>query len=128
MRLFLLFCAACVAAGFWFSGFVKSGRLPAYLDAHPDAKRNACIEYYWGMAGNLADHKEPALRKYRGVVEKYPDSKYAPLAWYETIHLIDGHEPNENIVREGNRFLARYPSHPKAELVRKKIIFIEHGY
>ena len=125
MRIMLLLLIAAAVAGFWLKDAAQKGRIDRYLDTHPNVKFNSTVEYYWGSLLELAQHAKSAQYRYRRVMERYPESKYAPNAWVAYIQLID--DDRQKVVAESKRFIETYASHPKAELLRKKLLVMEQG-
>jgi len=125
MKKLLVFILVIAGIGYWFKSLVQSGAVERYLDAHPNPALNPQVEYYWGVLLDLANHSQSAMYRYHRVVDKYPRSSSAPLAWVASIELLDD---SRKALAESERFLAAYPDHPKAELVRRKISIIKNGY
>lgn len=125
MRAFLIVAILVAAAGFWTKSIVQNGALERFLDAHPHAQINPSLEYYWAFLLNISRHTMSADYRYGRVIEKYPDSKYAPRASLDLIELVDS--DRSRVMAESRGFLEKYPKHPKAELIRKKLEVMEHG-
>ncbi|HBU69075.1 MAG TPA: hypothetical protein DEE98_01685 [Elusimicrobia bacterium] len=105
--------------------FAKSGHLQAFLDSHPNTVVNPQLEYYWAVGLELSGREDSAVRRYARVLEKYPDSEYAPLAWFASIDYFDSMGNRPMVTEEGQKFLDKYPDHPKSELIRKKLEYIK---
>lgn len=124
----LIIVVFTLGLGYWIAtDYAKEGRVERFLDAHPSSQRNAPVEYYWAMALRLMHNAPAAIYRYRRVVKKYPDTAYAPLAWIEIIDIYYEDNNRESVFREAEQFLAAYADHPKAELVRKKVYFLQSG-
>jgi len=129
MTKFLISVIVIVILGFWVRDFVQSGQFEKYLDSHPNPEFNPQVEYYWGMGLSMSNRKQMAAYRLSRVVEKYPKSEYAPLAWAEYIQVLDDMGDRPKVLEEAKKFLeSDYASHPKAEIIRKKLRLIEHGY
>ncbi|MHB9155313.1 MAG: tetratricopeptide repeat protein [Endomicrobiales bacterium] len=115
------------ASAFWFRGFVQSGRFEQYLDGHPNPQVNSQVEYYWGITLALAGHRDSARYRFKRVCTNYPDAEYAPLAWAELITMDYEENARSAVIDEGGKFLKKYPAHPKAEMIRKKVTFLQYG-
>jgi hypothetical protein len=114
---------------YWFKDFIHSGGFERYLDTHYNAYINPAVEYCWGMVLNLADRKQSAGYRFSRVAAKYPKSEYAPLAWAEYIEILDGLGDRSKMLEESKKFMeSDYATHPKAEIIKRKIALIEHGY
>jgi TolA-binding protein len=109
--------------------FVQSGKFEQYLDAHPDNSINPQVEYYWGMMSSFADHKQSAVYRLLRVVAKYPKSQYASDAWIECILILDDMGDRPRVIEESKKFLkSEYASMPRAELIKRKLSVMEHGF
>lgn len=129
MKKMVVVLAAAVLFGYWFKGFVQNGGLERYIDAHPGRASNPAVEYYWGMAMNIAGRQQSALHRLARVTEKYPKSEYAPVAWIEYIEIIDRSGDKKKVLEESKAFIASdYAEHPRAEIIKRRISVIEHGY
>jgi hypothetical protein len=129
MRKFVIFVVFVAALAFWFKSFIQSGQLDRYLDANPNPSVNPAVEYYWGMILDFANHKQSAVYRFSRVAAKYPKSEYAPLAWAESIETLDDMNDRKRVIEESEKFInSQYASHPKAEKIRRKLMFIQHGY
>jgi len=129
MRKLVIFIIIAAAAAFWLKNFVQGGQFEKYLDAHRNPQVNPAVEYYWGMLLDFTGHKRSAVYRLSKVVEKYPKSEYAPLAWAESIQVLDDLGDRGKVLEESKKFLnSDYACHPKAEIIKRKIEFIEHGY
>lgn len=128
MKKILIFVV--VAAGLLYGVyyFATGGRMEAYLDGHPNPTLNPKIEYFIATLVNLAGKSQSAENRYRRIVEKYPDSGNVPEAWAEMIELIDARNDKNLVLQECQKFLEIYPGHPKAEIIKRKIAVIQHGY
>lgn len=128
MKKLIVFIVVIGALVFWFKNCVQSGNFEKYLDAHPAPALNSTVEYYWGMLLNMADRKQSAAYRLHRVVEKYPKSEYAPLAWVEYIDILDDMGNRARTIEESKKFLqSEYSDHPKAEMIRKKLKYFEQG-
>lgn len=128
MRKFVLVCLLLFGAAYLINDFVVSGRFEKFMDTHPNEHINPAVDYYWAMLASLANHNIPAKYHALRVMEKYPESPYAPKAWVEIINMLYDEENRPRVIEEGNKFLEKYPDHPRADLVRKKIVFLQQGY
>lgn len=128
MRKFILFCIAVFLLGTWTSDFIHSGRFEKFLDAHPNPQVNPRLEYYWGTLLSLANHRTSAEYRFRRVRDQYPGSAYAPLAWVELIELIDDDGDRKAVLSESNSFLEKFRDHSKADFIKRKITYLQHGY
>ena len=129
MRKLMIFIIFVVLLAFWFKNFVQSGQLEKYFDTHPNPELNPVVEYYWGMLLNAANKDKSAAYRFHRVVEKYPKSEYAPRAWAEYIELLDNMGDRGKVLEESKKFLeSEYASSPKAEIIKRKIGIIEHGF
>lgn len=128
MRKFVLVCLILFGAGYLIKDFVVSGRFEKFMDTHPNEHINPAVDYYWAVLANLANRYTPAKYHALRVMEKYPDSPYAPKAWADIIDMLFDEENRPRVMEEGNKFLEKYPDHPRAEIIRKRIIVLEHGY
>lgn len=62
-----------------------------------------------------------AIIYYNNVVESYHDTRYAPLAMYDKIRLLNDRNRNSEAIKEINKFLERYPDNMRApELERMR--------
>ena len=114
---------------YWFKGFVQSGQFEKYIDTHPNGSLNPVVEYYWGMLLNFANHKESAVYRFSRVVEKYPKSEYAADAWVECIEVLDDMGDRNRVLEESKKFMqSEYANSSKADLIKRKIAVIEHGF
>ena len=128
MKGFFIFIALVGAFLYWSKGFVQSGQFQNFLDKHPNSTVNPTIEYYWGMTLAVASHRESASYRFQRIIAKYPKSEYAPLAWIEYIAVLDDMGDRGKMLEEARKFMqSDYATHPKAEIIRKKIAFAEHG-
>ena len=128
MRKFVLVCLIIFGAGYLVKDYVVSGRFERFMDTHPNASINPAIDYYWTVLASLADHRESAKYHAGRVLEKYPESSYAPKAWAERINVLYAEDKKNEVLDEGSKFLEKYPDHPRAEIIRKRILFLQHGY
>jgi TolA-binding protein len=128
MRKVIVFICVIAAALVWFVDFVHTGRFERFLDSHPNASRNATIEYYWATLLDLAEHDTSAMYHYRRVFEKYPRNSYAPRAYFEFVQILDNAGNRSVVLEQCEKFLEKYPDHPKAETIRKKISLYKYGY
>ena len=129
MKKLLIFIVLLAGLIYWFKGYVKSGNLEKYLDAHPSESINPSVEYYWGMMLNFADHKDSAVYRLSRVVSRYPQSSYAGDAWIECILILDDMGNRPRVLEEAKSFLqSEYSNNPRAEVIRRKIAVIEHGF
>jgi outer membrane protein assembly factor BamD (BamD/ComL family) len=126
MRTFIIVCVLCFLAFAGARDAVRSGRLERFLDAHPQASRNAAIEYYWGVLAGLANRELAAEYRFLRVMEKYPETTYAPLAWAERIDLLFDRGNRPLVLQESTQFLEKYSSHPKADIIRKRVYYIQN--
>jgi TolA-binding protein len=125
----LIFVVLLAGLIYWFKGFVQSGNLEKYLDAHPNESINPSVEYYWGMMLNFADRKDSAVYRLSRVVSKYPKSKYAADAWIECILILDDMGNRSRVLEEAKSFMqSEYSNSPRAEVIKRKIAVIEHGF
>jgi outer membrane protein assembly factor BamD (BamD/ComL family) len=108
--------------------FVRGGALEKYLNEHPNTQVNPPVEYYWAVLSSMANHKRSAEYRFRRILDKYDGSEYAPLAWVGLIDLLDDKGLRNEVIDEGNDFLEKYANHPKADMIKKKILFLQHGY
>jgi TolA-binding protein len=124
----IILIALMLGAGYWaVANTMHNGALERFLDAHPSAVRNAAVEYYWGVALRYTHHNSSAIYRFRRVIEKYPDTAHAPLAWVDVIDIIDERNDRTGVFREAAQFIAAYPDHSKAEYVKKKVYFLQNG-
>jgi TolA-binding protein len=117
-----------VLVGMWLKNFVSSGQLDKYLDTHPNDSVNAPVEYYWGMLLQLCNHEQSAKYRLARVMAKYPKTDYAPRAMFDYVDLLDTEGDRNGVLEQGQKFLEQYPEHSQAEIIRKKISIIEHGF
>lgn len=127
MRKFVLACILIFGAGYFVKDFVVSGKFERFMDTHPNARINPAVDYYWAVLANLSKHSAAVKYHAARVMEKYPDSPYAPRAWAEVINLLYDAGNKPAMLDEGNKFLEKYPDHPAAEKIRKKVAFLDHG-
>ena len=125
MRKIIVLLAVIIALMFWSLNFVKSGKFERYLDNHPNEALNSSIEYYWTLTLELAGRVDSAKYRYQRIMEKYPDTEYAPLAWFALIEGMDEGGSRGLVLDECNKFIEKYPTHPKSDVLRKKITFIQ---
>lgn len=124
----LLIVVLVLGIGYWgFTDILRSGKLERYLDAHPAPVRNAAIEYYWGAGLRYTHHPASAEYRFRRIIKVYPETPYAPLAWFDLITQLEDAANQQAVLKEAELFVAAYPDHPKAELVRKKIHVLKFG-
>ena len=127
MRKFFVFVILVVLAGVGLKDFIRSGECDAVLDRLKPSI-SAPIEYYWGVLLEMANRDQSALYRFGRVREKYEKTPYAPLAWAEQIEILDDKGDRNGVMEEGKQFLAAYPDHPRAEIIRRKLVVIENGY
>lgn len=108
--------------------FVRSGKLERFLDAHPNPRLNSAVEYYWAILLDLSGRKESALYRYERVKDNYEKMNYAPMAWSNMITIYFEDNKRSVVMEECEKFIEKYPGHPKVELCKKRINFIKHGY
>jgi hypothetical protein len=114
---------------YWFKGYVQSGGLEKFLDTHRNDSLNPAIEYYWGILLSLTDSKGSAVYRLSRVVSKYPKSSFAGDAWVECIEVIDDMGDRPRVVEEANRFMqSEYANNPRADIIKRKLAIIEHGF
>lgn len=53
-----------------------------------------------------------SIKYYDNVMELYHDTKYAPLALYNKIFVLDRRNMTDKALEEATRFLDKYPDHP----------------
>jgi outer membrane protein assembly factor BamD (BamD/ComL family) len=124
----LIILAIIVGLGYLtVTNYVRNGKVEQFLDAHPATLRNAAIEYYWGVGLRYTHYDQAAIFRYRRVIQKYPDTAYAPLAWVDIIDMLDEQKDREGVFREVAQFVVNYPDHPKVEYLRKKVYFLQSG-
>ncbi len=128
MRKFILVCLIIFGAGYLVKDYVASGRFERYMDAHPNARINPAVDYYWAMLASLANRSVSAKYHAGRVLKLYPDTPYAPKAWAEYINVLYDEDNKNKVLEEGEKFLEKYPNHPRAAIIRKKILFLQHGY
>jgi hypothetical protein len=128
MQKYLIVAVILFGLGYWLNDFVRGGGLEKYLDEHPNPAFNSQLEYYWGRGLELAARTDSACYRYKRVFEKYPDTENAPLALDAYIELLDSRNTNRSLVLEySKKFLEKYPNHPKAELIKRKIEIIKQN-
>lgn len=127
MKKFIIFCLIVFGSGAWFKNYVQSGKFEKFLDAHPKPEISAPLEYGWGMLLAVASRQRSAEYRFRRVVTKYDKTTYAPLAWAEIISMYYDKNRNADVMREGEKFLKKYPTHPEAEGIRRKLEVMQHG-
>ncbi len=125
-KLFIFFLIIFILFASWMIHVFRSGAVERYVDEHPGSMTPA-IDYYEGMGLSLSGRLDAAVRFLRKVYYKFPKSDYAPLAWAETIDILDRKNDVAETVREANNFLKEYPNHPKAEFVRRKIYLLKNA-
>lgn len=124
----ILLAALLLGLGYWgVTDFVRSGKLERYLDAHPAPVRNAAIEYYWGAALRYIHHPASAEYRFRRVMKVYPETPYAPLAWFDLISMLEDAGNQSAVLTEAELFVEAYPDHHKAALARNKIHILKYG-
>jgi outer membrane protein assembly factor BamD (BamD/ComL family) len=128
MKKFLIFLVVVILAFVWAKDFVASGKFEKYLDEHSNEKIVPQVEYSWGILLALGSRYEAAIKKYNKVIEKYPKSDLAPLAMAAINDAFYELEQNSNVLAQGKIFLEKYPTHYKAEIIRRRMQFIQHGY
>jgi outer membrane protein assembly factor BamD (BamD/ComL family) len=126
MRTFIIVCAVIFLAGIGARDADRNGAFERFLDTHPHPQRNAAIEYYWGILVGLANHAQSAHYRLHRVVEKYPQTRYAPLAWAELIDRLFDEGKRPQVLEESAKFLSQYPDHFKAEIIKKRVYYIQN--
>jgi TolA-binding protein len=128
MKKFLIFILVVALVVVWANNFVRSGGFEKFLDEHPNEAIVAPLEYCWGLLFALSSRHESAITKYEKVIKQYPKSTWAEAA----MAAINGslYELNQNAkcFNQGKAFLAKYPKSDRAEIVRRRMQFIAHGY
>ena len=127
MKVFLIVAAVVLGTGFWLNGFISGGGFDRYLEDNFNPSFNAKVQYYIGAGMDLAAHTESAMQKYQKVYVQYSETETAPLALFSYIKLLEEQGKTGFVLKAGEIFLARYPDHPKAELVKRKMEIIKHG-
>ncbi|MBN1621048.1 MAG: hypothetical protein JW871_00470 [Endomicrobiales bacterium] len=112
----------------WARNFIVSGRFEIFLDNHPNPQLNSKIEYYWASALSLFNHRETAKYRYKRIIDKYPETIYHPLAWFEYINVLEVSGQKNEAVREAAKFIENYPEHSKTRIVQKKLEIMKYGY
>lgn len=127
MKKFVIYCLIIFGSIALFKDYVQSGKFERFLDAHPTPQVSAPLEYWWGMLLDLASRPRSAEYRFRRVVAQYPATPYAPRAWAEIIGMYYDNNLNADVIREGELFLKKYPTHREAAGIRRKIEVIQHG-
>lgn len=128
MKKLAVFILVILGALIWFNSFARTGKLEAYLDAHPNASLNSRIEYYLALLTDIANKNASAENRYRRIIAVYPDTGITASAWSNMIELIDKRNDRNLVLQESTKFLEKYPDDPKAEIIRRKVEVIQHGY
>ncbi|MCX5778671.1 MAG: hypothetical protein NTU66_05590 [Elusimicrobia bacterium] len=124
----ILLLAIAVGLGYWIvTDTMNNGKLEQALDTYLSPANAASVEYFWAGALSIIGHTPAALYRNRRVIQKHPDSLYAPLAWVDIIDLLDAQHDRAGVFREADQFVAAYPQHPKVAYVRKKVNVLQSG-
>lgn len=124
----LLLAVLLLGLAYWGAAdAVRSGRLERFLDANPSPVRNAAIEYYWGAGLRYIHHPASAEYRFRRIIKRYPETPYAPLAWVDLITMLEDAGNRSAVLAEAELFIAAFPDHHKAALVRRKIHVLKFG-
>lgn len=76
-------------------------------------------EYMDAVIYEKMEYYRAAVKYYNNVIEKYHDTKYAPMAMYRKINALLKLEQKKDAIKTARQFLSRYPNHPNAKEVEK---------
>ncbi len=76
-------------------------------------------EYEAAVIYEKMEYYNAAIKYYENVIEKFHDTKYAPLAMYKRIKLLALRKRNAEALQQASEFLARYPDNPRAGEIKK---------
>jgi TolA-binding protein len=117
---------ALIAAGiiallvFFFS--LSNGSLVRYFDNHHNPDRIPRFEYAIGQGYYILGNLDDSATFYYRIVEQYPDSGYAPKAYFNYLQTLeDRHTPHSEMVEHYQKYLDRYPKSEHAEIATKRI-------
>ena len=128
MKKFFIFILVVAVIFVLAKNFVTSGQFQVFLDEHPNETIVPAVEYDWGLLLAVADRNESAIAKYKKVIEKYPKTDYAASAMAAINDALYEMNQNARCFEQGQAFLEKYPKHDKAEVIRRRMQFIQHGY
>jgi TolA-binding protein len=128
MRKFIIFLLIIGGIAFWATNFIRSGDFDKYLDAHPNESIVPPINYGWGLLLSLSSKYEAAINRFNKVIEQYPKSDYAVAAMASINDALYDMNQSAKCVEQGQKFLEQYPNSDRAEIIRRRIQFIQHGY
>ena len=127
MKKLLIFIAVIVALALFLNDFLRSGKMENFFDSHPKPAFDSKIEYGVAFLADLANHKKSAEKRYKRIMEKYPDEYIAPYAWVDLIELYEENGDKDSELPLAKEFIEKYPNHEKTALIERKISIIEHG-
>ncbi len=76
-------------------------------------------EYEAAVIYTKMEYYNAAIKYYENVIEKYHDTKYAPLAMFGKIKVLLIKKRNDEALVQAKEFLAKYPNDPNAKEVKK---------
>lgn len=76
-------------------------------------------EYNTARIYEKMEYWDAAIRYYDLVSETYHDTKYAPMAMYSKIKILNDRKDNKKLAREIASFIQRYPGDPHISEVKK---------
>ncbi len=76
-------------------------------------------EYMDAVIYEKMEYYRAAVKYYTNVIEKFHDTKFAPMAMYRKINVLLQLDKKEEAVKTAKQFLSKYPNHPNAKEVQK---------
>lgn len=128
MKKLLIAAAVFIGLIIFLNDFTRSGKLEVFFDEHPNPSFNSKVEYVLALMTDLANKKNSAELRYRRIIEVYPDQAVTPSAWANMIEIIDDRGDQKRVFEEAQKFVDKYPNDERAELFKKKMSIIQHGF
>jgi hypothetical protein len=108
--------------------FTRTGKLEVFFDEHPNPSLNSKVEYVLALLTDLSNKKVSAELRYRRIVALYPDQSVTASAWANMIEILDNQGDQKRVMEEAQKFVEKYPDDERAELLKKKMSIIQHGF